>query len=130
MAVTAFYAALLAPLYVLLSLRVIGARRKQRVPVGDGGNAILLRRMRVQANFAENVPLALLLMALAESLSADARLLHAVGAALLVGRLVHASGMSREMENFALRVSGMAATFSVQLVSAAACLVLAVQRFY
>lgn len=130
MAVTAFYAALLAPLYVLLSLRVIGARRKQRVPVGDGGNAILLRRMRVQANFAENVPLALLLMALAESLSADARLLHAVGAALLVGRLVHASGMSREMENFALRVSGMVATFSVQLVSAAACLVLAVQRFY
>lgn len=130
MAITAFYAALLTPLYVLLSLRVIGARRRQRVPVGDGGNATVLRRMRVQANFAENVPWALLLMALTESLSADARLLHSLGVALLVGRIVHAVGMSREMENLALRVFGMAATFSVQLVAAAACLVLAVQRLY
>ena len=66
MEITALYASLLAPLFILLSVRVIGARRSARVPVGDGGNTVLLRRMRVQANFAEYVPFALLLMALAE----------------------------------------------------------------
>ena len=65
MEITALYASLLAPLFILLSARVIGARRSAKVPVGDGGNTVLLRRMRVHANFAEYVPFALLLMALA-----------------------------------------------------------------
>ena len=68
MPITALYAGLLAPLFLLLSVRVIRQRRGAKVAVrGDGGDAMLLRRMRVHANFAEYVPLALLLMALAEN---------------------------------------------------------------
>ena len=52
MAVTALYAALLTPLFILLSARVIGARRASSAALGDGGDPVLLRRMRVQANFA------------------------------------------------------------------------------
>ena len=83
MPVTALYAALLAPLFILLAVRVIRSRREAKVAVGDGGDKALLRRMRVHANFAEYVPLALILMALAESLAANRFALHATAIALL-----------------------------------------------
>src|ERR1700726_4288027 len=68
MTIPAFYASLLTALYLFLSMRVIGWRKQQRVEIGHGEDAQLLRRMRVHANFAEYAPFALLLMALAESL--------------------------------------------------------------
>jgi uncharacterized protein len=95
MPITALYAGLLAPLFIFLAVRVVSARRGARVAVGDGGDATLLRRMRVHANCAENVPFALILMALAESLSTAAWLLHILGISLLLGRCAHAFGMSQ-----------------------------------
>jgi uncharacterized membrane protein YecN with MAPEG domain len=83
---------------------------------------MLLRRMRVHANFAEYVPLALLLMALAESLQTWPWLLHLLGLVLLMGRLSHAYGVSQPRENFSFRVFGMEATLSVIGAAAAACL--------
>ena len=70
MPITALYAALLAGIFVILSVRVIAARRGSGAPLGDGGNPELLRRIRVQGNFSEYVPLALILLALAEGLQA------------------------------------------------------------
>jgi hypothetical protein len=122
MPITALYAALLVPVFILLSVRVIRLRRKARVAIGDGGNLMLLRRMRVQANFAEYVPLTLLLMALAESLQTPAVLLHVMGIGLLAGRLLHAYGVSQPKENFRLRVAGMAATLTIMGSAALACL--------
>jgi uncharacterized membrane protein YecN with MAPEG domain len=127
MPITALYAGLLAPLFVLLSIRVIAVRRSGRVAVGDGGNRLLLRRMRVHANFAEYVPLALVLMALAEATATPAWLIHPMGVALLAGRIVHAIGMSREAERFRFRVVGMALTFTVLLAGSAACLMAALR---
>ncbi|MFM9941149.1 MAG: MAPEG family protein [Hyphomicrobiaceae bacterium] len=122
MPITALYAGLLALLFVVLALRVIGARRGARVPLGDGGDATLLRRIRVHANCAEYVPLALLLIGLAESLKVDARVLHGLGMVLVAGRVVHAVGVGQAKEWFALRVSGMAATFTVIITAALTCL--------
>lgn len=122
MRTTALYAGLLAPLFVVLAIRVIALRRSARVAVGDGGDAELRRRMRVQANFAEYVPFALLLLALAEALGSPAWALHPLGLALLAGRLSHAWGMSQPREVFAFRVAGMAATFGVILLAALLCL--------
>ena len=68
MPITAFYAALLAALFLYLSVRVIGWRRDRRVEFGHGEDFELLRRMRVHANFAEYVPFAIVLMGLAESM--------------------------------------------------------------
>jgi uncharacterized membrane protein YecN with MAPEG domain len=64
--ITPFYAALLALLYVGLAVRVIQLRRSERVALGDGGRQSLQRATRVHANFAEYVPLALILLVLAE----------------------------------------------------------------
>ena len=127
MPTTALYAGLLAPLFVLLSIRVIAVRRSGLVAVGDGGNRLLLRRMRVHANFAEYVPFALVLMGVAEATAAPAWLIHAMGLTLLAGRIVHAIGMSREPERFQFRATGMALTFTVLLVGAGACLMAALR---
>jgi hypothetical protein len=88
----------------------------------------MLRAMRVHANFAEYVPIALLLIFFVESSTARPSLVHSLGAALVVARLSHAFGVSREPENFRFRVFGMVLTFTVILVSATYVLVTAVTR--
>ena len=93
MTITAFYAALLAVLFLYLSVRVIGWRRDRRVEFGHGEDFELLRRMRVHANFAEYVPFAIVLMALAESMEPPDLLVHVAGVVLVVGRLIHAYGV-------------------------------------
>ncbi len=127
MHVTAIYAALLAFVFVFLSARTIGARRAARVEIGDGDDQELLRRARVHANFAEYVPLALILMALAESLKLPVLALHAIGVVLLAGRIAHAYGLSQTPHIMKLRVGGMAATFTAMVAAATACLILALR---
>lgn len=122
MPITALYAALLAPLFIVLSARVIGRRREARIALGPGEDAELLRRMRVQANFAEYTPFALICLALAESVATPALVLHAAGALLLAGRYVHAYGVSQSPERIPVRVSGMVTTFAGISIAALACL--------
>ena len=122
MTVTPLYAGLLGLLFLILSLRVIGRRRAAGVALGDGGDRMLLRRQRAQANFAEYVPLVLVLMTLAELRSVSSLVLHGIGVCLLAGRLLHAYGLSSEPERMAYRMVGMALTFSALGFSAAAVL--------
>jgi uncharacterized membrane protein YecN with MAPEG domain len=120
---TALWAALLAPVFLWLSARVIRERRRTQLALGTGGDAVLERAMRAQGNFAEYVPFALLLMALAEAGGAPGWILHPVGAALFAGRIAHGWGIVRTPEDFRFRIFGMAATFGAIGVGALACLV-------
>jgi len=106
-----FYASLLAALYLFLSVRVIRMRRRERIAVGDGGNVRLRRAIRVHANFAEYVPLALILAAFVELQQFSPLIIHLLCLALIIGRVVHAYGVSQEKEDYRLRVVGMALTF-------------------
>ena len=128
MAITAIYAGLLALLFVVLSARVIGVRRSAQIAVGDQGNVALLRRMRAHANFAEYVPFAIVLMGLSEGLQAPPLALHAMGAILLAGRVLHAIGISQVNEPLWMRVTGMVLTFSVIVAGAILCLLLGAPR--
>lgn len=112
------YAALLSLLFVALSIRTLRLRRRLRVAIGDGGNTLMLRAIRTHGNFAEYVPLGLLLIVACEELGAPSLLLHGLGAALLIGRLVHAFGISKEAEVFAFRVMGMTLTFTCYFLAA------------
>jgi uncharacterized membrane protein YecN with MAPEG domain len=114
-----FYASLLALLYFVLAVRVIRMRRKERIAIGDRGNARLQRAMRVHANFAEYVPLALILFTFVELQQSPRLLVHGFGLALLVGRLIHAYGVSQEKEDYRIRTAGMFLTFGPMLVAAA-----------
>lgn len=110
--VTALYAALLALLFLGLSLRVIGQRHRAQVALGTGGDPGLQRAVRVHANFAEYAPLVLTLLLIAELLATPGWWLHVMGIALLAGRGLHAFGVSREPEDIRIRGAGMALTFT------------------
>jgi uncharacterized protein len=124
--VTAIYASLLAVLLVVLSFRVIGHRRAQRVEIGDGADRELMRRMRVHANFVEYTPYALILMALVESLAAPKLLLHALGLTLLTGRCLHAYALSQTPHILQMRVLGMILTLTTLLAGAVVCIAYAI----
>ena len=87
----------------------------------------MLRAMRVHSNFAEYVPFALLLLYLVEISGATPILVHALGLCLVIGRLSHAFGVSRDNEQYQYRVAGMALTFTVFVVSSAYLLFAAVR---
>ncbi len=120
---TGLWAALLAPVCLWLSIRVIGLRRRLKVGIGTGGQPALERAMRAQANFAEYVPFALVLLALAEAGGAPVWVIHTLGATLLAGRIAHGWGITREREDFRFRVGGMVATFGVIACAAVAALI-------
>ena len=121
---TALYAALLALMFVVLSIKVIKKRRQFQVGIGTNGEALLERAVRVHANFAEYVPFALLLMFLAEYSGLAPLYLHILGITLLVGRLSHAWGVRQLKEPLKFRVFGMLLTFSVLILSALAIVLL------
>ena len=125
MQITALYASLLALFFIYLSFCVIRLRRSEQVALGDGDNKLLRRAIRVHGNFAEYIPFALLLIAFAEFNGLSAWAIHILGALLLVGRVVHAIGVSKAKEDLRLRVFGMVSTFLVIIVSALCNLVLA-----
>jgi len=93
MIVTPLYAGLLAILFLVLSIRVVQLRGTG-ISLGDGGNPAMLRRIRGHANFAEYVPLILLMMAMLELSKFSIYLLHAMGITLFVARLLHAYALS------------------------------------
>lgn len=109
---TPFYASLLAFIFVALSFRIIRLRRKLHIGLGTDNNEQMLRATSVHANFAEYTPLALLLSLMIELMSGPIIVVHFVCICLLVGRLVHAYGVSNTSENYTFRVSGMALTFT------------------
>ena len=109
--ITPFYASLLAFIFVALSVRTLLLRRKLKIGVGAGENHQMLRAMRVHANFSEYVPFALLLSLMIELLNGLTSLVHFVCICLVIGRVLHAYGVSQSSENYNFRVSGMAFTF-------------------
>ena len=118
MRTTSLYAALLALLYLAITVDVLRARYASKIALGTGEDRVLFRAARAHANFAEYVPLILVLMALAESGGAPWLLVHAMGLATLVGRTLHAYGIRQEPEPLAFRMSGMILTLTALGVGA------------
>ncbi len=117
--ITPIYAALLGLIFVVLSVKTIIIRRKNKVAVGDGNNLLLQRAMRVHANFSEYTPLAIILVGFVESLKYNAIIVHVLLSAFLLGRIIHAYGLSQIDEDFRFRVFGMILTFNVITISSA-----------
>tara|TARA_Y100000588_G_C13872681_1_gene760992 strand:- start:207 stop:620 length:414 start_codon:yes stop_codon:yes gene_type:complete len=107
------YAGIFGFMMIALSVRVIRLRRREKIALGCAPQSDLERAIRVQSNFAEYVPLALLLVAFIEFGGGPAWLLHGLCGILLAGRAAHAIGVSRAPENFGFRVAGMVSTFFV-----------------
>ena len=111
--ITGTYASCLALLFLLLSIAVIKQRRSNLVSLGDGQIGDLQKAIRAHGNFAEYVPICLLLLAVAEINSGAGAYLHIPGSLLLIGRLLHAYGLVKKSGASKPRVYGMMCTFIV-----------------
>lgn len=105
--VTALTSAALAVQLVRLSIGVIARRRAGRVSVGTGGDERLEHAIRAQGNFAEYVPLALILLAAAEWNGVTRWLLVPIAVAFVAGRLLHPIGIASADAPMRCRVLGM-----------------------
>ena len=123
MIVTPLYAGLLALFYFALSVRVIQRRRSGNISMGDGGDPEMQRRVRGHGNFAEYAPFGLLLIALLEiGGTTPFWLLHLLGLALVVGRVLHGVALSYTEKWFPGRFFGMILTFLVLVIGGVLCL--------
>ena len=113
-----FYAAVLGLIFIVLSARVVVARRQFRVRLGSGGHEILERRIRVQGNFAEYVPLTIILLTFLELYGAWRWLVHGLCIALILGRCLHAYCVSRTDEDIRQRRGAMGLTFGALAIAA------------
>jgi len=118
--VTPLYAGLLTLWFVVLSIRVMNLRSD--VPYGDSGDIAITRVIRAQANFAEYVPLALLLMGFLEVTRYSIYFLHALGVILVVARLLHGLALSFGWQPRFGRVTGAGLTVLVLLIEAVLCI--------
>ncbi len=123
MIVTITTAGICGLIFFALSLRVSSARGKHKVSLGDGGNVELLQRIRAHANFAEFVPMVLILMGLVESSGGNRLLLGIVGVTLILCRIAHAWGMDAPAPNPG-RVVGTSGTFLILVMTSVWALII------
>jgi uncharacterized membrane protein YecN with MAPEG domain len=107
------YTAVLAFLYIFLSVRVIRSRVTERVKIGTGGNRMVERRMRIHANFAEYVPLAIILLVFMEMQGRPSWWLHLLCILLVLARIGHTIALWKDEEIFPLRVATVFVTFVI-----------------
>lgn len=110
---TSIYAGFSGLLLVYLAIQTIKARRANKVKLGDGGVFALQSAIRAHGNFAEYMPITIIMLFLLEYNGAPAWVIHVVGAMFLVGRCIHAQGMLKD--DLPKRVKGMGVTFTVLL---------------
>jgi len=118
-----FYAAILGLIFIFLSARVIAARRRFRVTVGAGGHHALERRIRVQGNFSEYVPITVILLTFMELYGGAKWLIHVLCIILVLGRCLHAYCVGRTDEDIRHRRGAMVMTFGVLFTAATSVVV-------
>ena len=80
---------------------------------GDG-----LRANRVHANAVEYVPMIVILMAIYEVNDGSSMVLHIIGAVAVIGRILHATGLSKSAGTTFGRFVGTLLTWTITLVLA------------
>ncbi|EIZ80232.1 hypothetical protein WSK_1266 [Novosphingobium sp. Rr 2-17] len=111
-----------------LALRTAKLRLGTKILHGDGGNTLLMQRMRAQANFVENTPFALILVAVIEMTGKGGTWLAIVGSVYMLARVLHAFGMDSAKPN-PLRAVGFAITTLTLLGLSVVAVLIALGRF-
>lgn len=104
--VTALYASIFTILVIALANIVSAKRGKAGISILHGDNLNLALWMRRHGNLVENVPLALLLMALCEMRGLAPLWLNVMGVVLLAARLLHIVGLDPANVRSPLRIGG------------------------
>ena len=91
--ITLMTAGAAAILNLWLAMRTGAVRTRAKVSIGDGGNELLITRMRAHANFVEYAPFILILIGLLEFTTGTTVWLWVASALFLIARLAHPLGM-------------------------------------
>ena len=118
---TLLFAGICALIHFALTGLVIMRRVQARVDLLDGGDVILLRRIRAHGNFSETAPMALLLLALLELHGLSPTWLWGLGVGLVVGRVLHAWSLLTNNARWNRR-GGIALTLAVLSVQGVLCI--------
>jgi uncharacterized protein len=121
-------AAAAAIINIWLTMRVGRLRMADKILYGDGGNELLMRRMRAHANFIENTPLVLILTGAIELSGKGGTWLALVGAFYMLARVAHAIGMDGT-RIWRLRTVGALITMLTQIELAVMAVLIALQKF-
>ena len=125
---TAIYAAILTFVYVKLTLNVINLRRQNEVSLGDGGREDLQQAIRSHGNFAEYVPLGLILLGCLEANHIHWTIVLLLGGVFTTGRLFYAKAFLEATPNVEIRVRGMKFTlWGLQALAATNVIALIIQ---
>ena len=89
-----FWSGLLILVLIVLSVRVVMTRRRRRVILGDGGDEVMIVAARRFGNAAEYTPVAIGALILLALTGSQAWTIHLIGAAFLLGRVVHPLGLA------------------------------------
>ncbi|MFT3733059.1 MAG: MAPEG family protein [Hyphomicrobium sp.] len=117
-AITALYTGILALIVVAMGINVTIYRFRYGVMIGDGGQNVLRRMVRIHGNTVENIPLCALLMALYEIDGGEKMVLHASGIALIVGRILFAGPLWVHDGPSPIRASGVTLTWGTTAILA------------
>ena len=121
--VTLIFAAIFGFMHVVFTLRVGNYRFKSKISLGDGGDRELLKRVRAQGNFIENVPIALLLILLNDLDGAEDSTLMLMGSILLISRLTHYLTIATRKLPWILRPLSMLGTLGTILAASVMLLI-------
>lgn len=120
------YTGLLILLGIALQVRVIRIRRSKLIGVGHGNDRELEKAVRVHGNLVENAGFGIAALILLAATAASIFIIHAVGLLMLVGRVLHAIGLSGSAGTSAGRVGGMVLTFASLILASVTLIVRAV----
>ncbi len=113
--ITSVTALFTAVIILLLTLKVIQLRRRGGVVLGDNNDRPLTKAIRGHANAVEQIPIALILMGLAEAQGGGTTLLTLCAAGLVLGRASHGIYFAIDGTHWRLRMIGMSLTLLAQI---------------
>ena len=108
--ITLITTGILGIIFFIHSLRIIQGRGLTKTSLGDGGNDLMTRRIRIHGNFAEYIPILLFILFLFEISNAHVAILILFAGALVLGRILHFYGLYSKETPMWARVWGMQLT--------------------
>ena len=126
--VSAITAGVLIVAQMALLIATVLVRRRVRQSLGEAGDPALTRAVRRHGNFAENAAIFVAGLALLEMLGAQRLFVVLLAALFVIGRVLHAIGLSRPNTVNPWRVGGIFATVTAGMVLGVRLVFLGIER--
>ena len=111
--ITPFYAGVMGLLLIVLSWRIVNLRNINKGKMNEEDHSIMAAATRAQGNLIEYLPTALLLLFFVEILEFRSEIVHALGALLIIARLMHIKGLNDPSGKSTLRKLGTRLTWTM-----------------